>query len=301
MNILLDNINLQSSSGPNSFAQKLSKYLSKKGHSLSLGNRPFADIRLCFIESRMKPSDIPLVTRLDGIYFNTTADFQKQNANIFKTYNNSNGIIFQSHFNKELTTRYFGPHKNTQIIHNGADTELIEKTSAHSLAVEGDVWCCASSWRPHKRLKENIRYFLEHSGANDILIVAGKVGNISEDLSKDKKIMYVGNLSYEQLLSVYKSSKYFIHLSWLDHCPNVVVDARASGCQIICSSTGGTKEIAGKDAIIIKEEEWDFMPINLYDPPILNFNNKIDNKWDIDYTMDYCSSQYEEYLSSNLK
>ncbi len=43
------------------------------------------------------------------------------------------------------------------------------------------------------------------------------------------------------------------------------------------------------------------MPINLYDPPILNFNNKIDNKWDIDYTMDYCSSQYEEYLSSNLK
>ncbi len=74
-----------------------------------------------------------------------------------------------------------------------------------------------------------------------------------------------------------------------------------SGCQIICSSTGGTKEIAGKDAIIIKEEEWDFMPINLYDPPILNFNNKIDNKWDIDYTMDYCSSQYEEYLSSNLK
>jgi glycosyltransferase involved in cell wall biosynthesis len=142
---------------------------------------------------------------------------------------------------------------------------------------------------------------LEHSGANDILIVAGKVGNISEDLSKDKKIMYVGNLSYEQLLSVYKSSKYFIHLSWLDHCPNVVVDARASGCQIICSSTGGTKEIAGKDAIIIKEEEWDFMPINLYDPPILNFNNKIDNKWDIDYTMDYCSSQYEEYLSSNLK
>ena len=38
------------------------------------------------------------------------------------------------------------------------------------------------------------------------------------------------------LLSLYKRSKYFIHLAWLDHCPNVVVDARASGLIVIGST-----------------------------------------------------------------
>ena len=54
----------------------------------------------------------------------------------------------------------------------------------------------------------------------------------------------------------------FIHLAWLDHCPNVVVDARAAACQIICSSAGGTKEIAGPSAIVIEEDEWDFEPVD---------------------------------------
>ena len=35
-----------------------------------------------------------------------------------------------------------------------------------------EVWSCASSWRPHKRLNENIRYFLEFAPKNSILAVA---------------------------------------------------------------------------------------------------------------------------------
>ena len=68
--------------------------------------------------------------------------------------------------------------------------------------------------------------------------------------------------------------KYFLHLAWLDHCPNVVVDAQAAGCNVICSSSGGTSEIVynGK---IINEPIWDFSPIRLYYPPDIkpNFEN----------------------------
>jgi glycosyltransferase involved in cell wall biosynthesis len=302
MNILLENVNLKSNSGPNSFGQKLFKYMSKNGHSFGQGAWPNAELRLCFIESHMRASPkIPMVTRLDGIYFNILQNYKQQNANILKTYNNSDGIIFQSNFNKELITKYFGLHNNTQVIHNGADMDLISKIETPPVEKDVEnVWCCASSWRPHKRLKENIRYFQEHSGAKDILVVAGG-GYKPQDIVRDKKIFYTGNLSTEHLISLYKRSKYFIHLAWLDHCPNVVVDARASGCQIICSSTGGTREISGKDAIVIKEDVWGFDPVNLYNPPQLNFDNKVNNEWDIDYTMDYCSIKYEEYLSSHLK
>ena len=37
-----------------------------------------------------------------------------------------------------------------------------------------NVWMCASHWRPHKRLNENIRYYLEHKKQNDCLLICGK-------------------------------------------------------------------------------------------------------------------------------
>ena len=98
------------------------------------------------------------------------------------------------------------------------------------------------------------------------------------------------------LYRVYNASTHFIHLAWLDHCPNVVVDARACGCKIICSSSGGTKEIAGPDAIVIEEDEWNFEPINLYQPPEMNFSRKINNVWDIDYNMSEVARKYVDFM-----
>ena len=44
-----------------------------------------------------------------------------------------------------------------------------------------------------------------------------------------------------------------IHLAWLDHCPNVVVEALSQKCPVICTDSGGTKEIVGQSGLIIPE------------------------------------------------
>lgn len=270
MNVHLHNVNLNSSSGPNSFGQKLIKYMSELG--VEFDRRGSADANLCFISS---PRDYSrLFQRLDGIYFNTDFDYDSQNTPILNTYKNAYGAIFQSNFNKRLVTSFFGKHSHSVVIHNGADLDTISNVQPAEISCEGDVWCCCSSWRPHKRLDENVRYFLEHSSSGDLLVVAGNTDNKVDD----SRIIYVGNRSQNELYSIYKSSKYFLHLAWLDHCPNVVCDARGCGCQIICSSSGGTQEIAGDDAIIIEEDEWDFKPVKLYNPPALDFSRKIINK-----------------------
>jgi len=204
------------------------------------------------------------------------------------------GVIFQSTFNKLLTTKYFGEHSNSTIIHNGADLRTIQETPELALNRYENLWCCAASWRPHKRLNDNIRYFLEHSGPNDGMIVAGDVP--VGDRIKDSKLHYVGNLNQIQLYSLYKKCKFFVHLAWLDHCPNVVVDARACGCTIVCSSAGGTKEIAGADAIIIQEDEWNFEPVALYQPPSLDFTKKINIGLDSELDMSKVSKLYKEYI-----
>lgn len=297
MNVHLENVSLQSRSGPNHFASKLTKELMLSGISFENNKKP--DARLCFIETCNTFTDgVPLFQRLDGIYFNTAQNYNQQNANIKRTYDMSDGVVFQSHFNKELITKYFGDHKNHIVIHNGADIEYISSRPPLEdklLDKFENIWCCASSWRPHKRLQENVRYFLEHSEKKDCLIIAGKS---EEPVPRNDRVLYVGELTIPQLTSLYKRSKYFVHLAWLDHCPNVVVDARAAGCKIVCSSAGGTREIAGVDAIIVEEDEWNFEPVKLYEPPKLDFSRKTSNTWDVDIHITTTAKKYKNFLFS---
>jgi glycosyltransferase involved in cell wall biosynthesis len=296
MKIFLDNVNINSSSGPNSFAKKLVPQLIKSG--CEVVSHSDAEISLCFIESRNHNLKIPRVQRLDGIYFNTDQNYISQNENIKRTFDSSKGIIYQSTFNKELITKYFGNHENNIVIHNGADQETIKNIEPMKNEKYDKIWSCAASWRPHKRLSANIDYFLEHKGFNDLLVVAGQVP--LEQQVKEESVVYFGNLSQEQLYSLYKSSTNFLHLAWLDHCPNVVVDARASGCHIICSSEGGTKEIAGLNSTIIEENPWDFKPTRLYDPPRMDFSRKIKNNFDSCYHIEKVSQKYKRFLENTL-
>ncbi len=294
MNLYMDNVNFESLSGPNHFGTKLKKYLEKLDVTVNKHN---PDIQLSFIEAVRRYPNIPLVQRLDGIYFNKAFNYSLQNRNILNTYNMADGVVFQSDFNRRLTFQYFGHHKNSVVIRNGADIEFINTIPALSnkLTKKYDkVWCCASSWRPHKRLNENINYFLEKSSEDDCLFVAGE----TPEIVKHDRIFYVGDLQIKDLISLYKASDYFVHLAWLDHCPNVVVDARASGCKIVCSSTGGTSEIAGSDAIVVKEGEWDFSPIDLYNPPKMKFNQKKLKVKASTFDMKDVSGQYKKFLEN---
>ena len=298
MKILFDNADFGSSSGPNSFARKLAEELIKRKHSVNESLK--SDIQLSFI---MASQDLgmPIIQRLDGIYFNSEQDWKSLNEPIKKTYDISSGVIFQSNFNKQLSEKYFGEKTLSTVINNGTDLSLIEKiTPLSHPAIDGfeNVWSCASSWRPHKRLKDNVRYFLECSGEKDCLVIAGS--NPDYEIQHER-VFYVGNLEWEQLISLYKRSKYFIHLALMDHCPNVVVDARAAGCKIVCSSSGGTKEIAGINSVIVKDMEWDFVPFRLYQPPELDFGAlceppQIEKSIDIKDVADSYLSFFEEFL-----
>ena len=295
MNIYMDNVDVGSRSGPNHFAKKLKKYMNLQGDTFTFSDK--FDVQISFIQKIRELA--PIYQRLDGIYFNKAFDYNLQNKNILETYKIAKGVIFQSEFNRDLTFKYFGEHSNYRIIHNGADLDYINRVETLNhvgLDKYENVWSCASSWRPHKRLGENIKYFLQHGGEKDCLIVAGEVAN--HDMVINDRIHYVGDLNIETLTSLYKRSKYFIHLAYLDHCPNVVVDAAACGCQIVCSSSGGTKEVA-PGAIIIEEDPWSFEPTLLYEPPRLDFTRKKENQSAANLDMVYVAAQYNKFLGDN--
>ena len=300
MNVFFHNFNPSSNSGPNKFTRQLVKNLMKNEKISVVSEQEESDLEFALIQLENYKKR-PLLLRLDGIYFNTRQDFNEQNAPIAYAYNQSDCVVFQSNFNKKLSEAWFGPHKNSVIIHNEPDTELIKSIEDthmdHIIDKSIDVWSCASSWRPHKRLEENLRYFCEKSPKNTVMFVAGSnpdplVIKKYSELSQGR-IFYTGNLPYKDLLALYKRSSTFIHLAYLDHCPNVVVDAQASGCKIICASSGGTSEIV-KKGTVIRDKDWDYRPIDLYDPPCLDFDNFLD----VDKTFDQKESNIKKAASS---
>ena len=295
MKILFDNVNTSSSSGPNSFGKRLITELNKSGHEAGSGVVD-PQVQLSFIMMTRKVA--PTALRLDGIYFNTRQDCGSQNEPIRRSFEVCDLVVYQSNFNKRLTEAYFGDHKKSVVINNGTCFETIsniQPLSHPELDKYSEVWSCGSSWRPHKRLKDNIGYFLENAPEDSCMVVAGEN---PDHVIKHPRVFYVGQLSWEQCISLYKRSKVFVHLAFLDHCPNVAVDARASGCKLVVTSSGGTKEIVGVGDIVVEDLDWDLKPIDLYSPPQLNYEKKSYNTVDSNIDIRIVSNTYLKALKS---
>ena len=282
MKVFTHNFNPKSDSGPNKFTRDL--FINLMTHrGFELVNQDHADVEFCLIQQAAQKKN-PMVLRLDGIYFNSAQDYESQNAPIKSSYENADAVIFQSNFNKNLTEHWFGKHPNSHVIHNAYFGEKIKDQTFKKQLGDREIWSCASSWRPHKRLVDNVRYFLKKAPESSVFVIAGsgyteddknKIQQLaSESNTKDRQIVMIGNVDYYTLRQLYDASSTFVHLAYLDHCPNVVVDAYAHECQIVCSNSGGTQEI-GKGFNVVFEKEsdpWDFSPIELYNPPKMSLN-----------------------------
>lgn len=294
MRVLIDNVNTASASGPNSFGKKLMTELNRVGHETST-SMVDPDVQLSFIFATQKKAKLAL--RLDGIYFNTRQDWKSQNRQIESSYSIAEKVIFQSLFNKMLTEKYFGV-KDGVVINNGVCLESISKIqpiAAPQLDSFSEIWACASSWRPHKRLKDNIHYFFDVAPSTAGLVV---LGENPDYLVNHPRVFYANQQSWETCISVYRRAKVFLHLAFLDHCPNVVVDARAAGCKLVVASSGGTKEVAGTDALVLQDMEWDFEPLDLYSPPSLDYGRVTNNTFDCNIDIVDVSRRYINVLEN---
>lgn len=274
MRIVFDNCNFSSTTGPNSFGTRLAKAFYNLGHEV-VTDTSGADVSLVFIESTGRKLTPIIVQRLDGIWFNPQ-NYHTHNHRIKATWNIADGIVYQSEFDKKFITKMWDVHKNTVVIKNGI--EVLPQTKFAITPLEQlrarykMMFCCSANWHGQKRLSANIDMFkhirttIEPSSC---LLVLGS--NRDTNMLADNDVFYAGSQSHEVCAEVYAACNWMIHLSWLDHCPNVVVEALAQHTPVICSSDGGTRELINGYGIVVNEEKpYDFSLVDYDNPPVID-------------------------------
>lgn len=267
LKVHFDNVILGSRSGPNSFATRLAKGLFERGIEV-LSDATGADVSLVFIEPTGKPLANKVVQRLDGIWFKPE-EFLHKNTNIKRLYETVDCVIWQSEFDKKMTTHHWQEPKKGVVIRNGCDVPLLPDFSPMLMLRQQyqTIFVCSANWHPQKRLKSNVEMFfhLRQKYPNSCLIV---MGNNPDYVVASPHVYYTGSLTHDRCAEVFQIADWMIHLAWLDHCPNVVVEALCQNVPVICSSAGGTHELVQDFGIIIHEKvPYEYQLTNYDEPP----------------------------------
>jgi glycosyltransferase involved in cell wall biosynthesis len=114
---------------------------------------------------------------------------------------------------------------------------------------------------------------------------------------------------------MYSISDWMIHLAWLDHCPNTVVEALSVGTPVVCTSAGGTAELLTQSAgftrgVVLNESQGHALELRDYDHPpdidMLIQNTKslpdIDHDFPVnDLCIERCAKRYAAVLEGALQ
>ena len=270
MKVYFDNVNWEAEhTGPNCFAKRLAIQLGYKG--ITVADPDDYDVALVFIEPTRNLNPLkPFVQRLDGIWFKPEQFAAGMNRMIHWAYDNATSVVWQSDFDKKMTSKWFGA-RNGHVIPNGIELEPANLRSETLIEMKqrfDKIYVCSANWHPQKRLRDNINaYFALREGTPKSALIV--LGNNPDVQLADRGIFYAGSIRHDLCAEVYSVADAMLHLAWLDHCPNVVVEAIAQGCPVICSSEGGTRELVEKAGglILPDEKPYDFSLVDYDNPP----------------------------------
>ena len=265
--------------GPKIFLRKLSVAIEENNYAKVVNAlSPFFDIAIFnnFARNIYKKK---YILRLDGLFFdirNTVGDNKKLNGKIFYSLERSNGIIFQSNFSKKLFERFYGEiHIDNTVINNGSSITFSEDNKRLKFEIpKGKIIILAvAHWRRHKRLKEIVELYKELTlRFNQLyLIVVGP----NAELPRSNDILYIPTLEQDEIYSLLTQIDLMFHFSWLDNCPNSVVEALCLNVPVLCTNQGGTRElieISNGGIVSNADDEFNFEPVDLYNPPKPNMN-----------------------------
>jgi len=236
----------------------------KLGH-LIVENPEEADVQLAVIRIRNK-TGLPVVLRLDGVYYDRAKNYKKTNLSIGKAHQRADAVIYQSKCSQEMCERYLTERTTDvfQVVHNGIDPTGWNDPQDHKGI---NIVACAK-WRRLKRLQEMVQIFkmFRKRYPKSALHILGQF-KLGGKKVPGANIVYYGRVNFQKMIDIYRTADICLHLCQRDSCPSSVVEAIAAGIPVVTTNAcGGATEICQltEGCVVVSGELASFEPVYAY-------------------------------------
>jgi len=213
------------------------------------------------------------VLRVGPANINTNMAWKKINREKAQSVKIADAVVYQSQYSKKIYHKLVcHPDKPEAVIFNGADPADYD-VEPYGSNFSVNFLASTRVWLKQKRLKTIVRSFLEAEIPESYLIVCGDTMGVEKKYHHHNNILFIGPVSDMVLARLYKLCNAMIHITWIDACPNSVVEALVAGCPVICTNMGGTVELIdpgktyGGCTLLRHDPQFDYKPVNLDKPP----------------------------------
>ncbi len=203
----------------------------------------------------------PVVQRLDGIYLDLDSDYRRKNRQILDTFRRAAGVVYQSHFARRVAETNFGrPDCPTTVIHNGAETAAPAPWPVQS---DGPRLIAVASWRAVKRLGSVVAGAREYARTHPdtSLLIVGDVPPAERAAEEWSGVTWLGSVPHQRIAGLQAAADVCLNLSFMDACPNAVIEATAAGTPCVVTSHQGAQEVSGWRGVTLDLDPWDYWPI----------------------------------------
>lgn len=213
---------------------------------------------LGFLLSIARRRGAPVVLNQDGVGYPAWAGERAGEVNrpLRQALLAADHVMYQTGFCKDDADHYLGePRGSWEILPNAVDCERFTPGPARA---GNPVLLLAGNQTSPGRLPLALRTLgavrATHPDAR--LLVTGELRDDDRRLLRDTagEVELVGPYTQASAPQLYRRAHVLLHTKVLDPCPNVVLEAMASGLPVVCPASGGTPELVGDGGIAVPHD-----------------------------------------------
>jgi glycosyltransferase involved in cell wall biosynthesis len=175
-------------------------------------------------------------------------------------YHAASHVFWQSEFCRRCADRFLGVRAGSgEILHNAVDTERFapspprERSGSFRLLTTGKI-DASTGYRLISSInglaaarRRGLDVTLRIAGTIDD-VVARETAALVDRLGLAAAVQFTGGYTLAEAAEIYRAADAYLITKHNDPCPNVVIEAMASGLPILYSASGGVPELVGQDA-----------------------------------------------------
>lgn len=205
---------------------------------------------------------IPIVLNQNGVFYPAwyPAGWEVENARMAAAYHKASHVFWQSEFCRRCADRFLGERRGPgEVLFNATDVSRFSPRTTEpparpfTLLLSGKIGT-STSYRLTSSIdglaaarKCGIDAALTIAGAIDAAVEAEARAQVAT-LGLDAAVRFTGPYSGKDAPEIYRSADAYLITKHNDPCPNVVLEAMASGLPVLYSASGGVPELVGRDA-----------------------------------------------------